>query len=469
MTWEVTVRRIVCVLGLALATAAGALASPAVASGNALSVAQSNEPVVASGGKAAGRDLSAGRTPGQAAYDVRLAADASGVTWTGREKISFTNTGDTPLREVYLRLWGNAWDGCKSPVKVSRFDGGTAATPTVNCTAVKVALKKPLRPGQRGSVAFDITMTAPARGEQFGRSGTYSFFGNALPVLAVRDQAGWHLEPDVGIGESYYTLAADFTVRLDHPAGLVVPATGTVTTSRRTTTISKAKQVRDFAWAVGPFKQAVIKSPGGVTIRTSWTNVVTPFAIKDAQTRAAAALEDFGRRFGKYPYGEVDLVLNDNWESFYGMEYPGFVLLIAPPNEEGPVVHELAHQWFYGIVGNNEYADPWLDESFAVYASYIHTGDNQPDCWPGQLDHLITNNMGYWQQTPGWSAYVYSYGGCMLHDLERTLGTKPMAKMLKSYTAAHWYGVATPQAFKAAAQAATTKDLTQFWKDHAIG
>jgi hypothetical protein len=447
------VRRIV-VLGVVLAGLTTGLAAPAAVA----EVAEGNHQV-----------MTAGRTPGQASYDVRLAADASGVTWTGREKISFTNTGDTPLGEVYLRLWGNAWDGCKSPVKVSHFVGGTAATPTVNCTAVKVSLKKPLRPGQRASVAFDVVMTAPARGEQFGRSGAYSFFGNALPVLAVHDQAGWHLEPAVGIGESYYTLAADFTVRLDHPAGMVVPATGTVTSSRRTTTVSKAKQVRDFAWAAGPFQQATTKSPGGITIRTSWTSVVTPFAIKDAQTRAAAALDDFGRRFGKYPYGEVDLVLNDNWDSFYGMEYPGFVLLIAPPNEEGPAVHELAHQWFYGIVGNNEYADPWLDESFAVYASYIHIGDNQPDCWPGRLDHLITNNMGYWQKTPGWAAYVYSYGACMLHDLERTLGTPAMAAMLKSYTKAHWYGVATPQDFKSAAQAATPKDLTQFWKTHAIG
>ncbi|MEV6282582.1 M1 family metallopeptidase [Kribbella sp. NPDC051770] len=424
--------------------------------------------VAVSNHSADGRELTAARTPGQASYDVRLTANATGVTWTGREKISFTNTGDSPLREVYLRLWGNTWDGCKAPVKLSRFEGGTAAAPTVNCTAQKITLTKPLRPGQRSAVAFDLTLTAPQRAERFGRSGKYSFFGNALPVLAVRDQAGWHLEPDVGIGESYYTLAADFTVRLDHPAGLAVPATGTSTTSRGTT-ISKAKQVRDFAWAAGPFKQATTKSPGGITIRTAWTDVVTAAAVKDAQTRAAAAIDDFGRRFGTYPYGEVDLVLNDNWESFYGMEYPGFVLLIAPPNEEGPVVHELAHQWFYGIVGNNEYADPWLDESFAVYASYIHTGDNQPDCWPGRLDHLITSDMGHWKTVPGWSAYVYSYGACMLHDLERTLGTKPMAAMLKAYTKANWYGVATPRAFKAAAQAATTKDLTQFWKDHAIG
>ncbi|TWD81876.1 peptidase M1-like protein [Kribbella amoyensis] len=409
------------------------------------------------------------RAPGDAAYDVRLRADATGTNWTGRERITFANTSDVPLTEVWLRLWGNAWDGCASPVEVSRFAGGKAATPTVNCTAVKVTLTKPLRPGKKTTVAFDVTMTAPDRAERFGRSGKYRFFGNALPVLAVRDQAGWHLEPDVGIGESYYTLASDFVVRLDHPAGLSVPATGVATRHGSTSTVSVAKQVRDFAWAAGPFQQSTTKTPAGTTVRTWWTDVVKPAAVADARTKGAAALDDFGRRFGKYPYGEVDLVLNDNWESFSGMEYPGFVLLVAPPDEEGPVVHELAHQWWYGIVGNNEYADPWLDESLAVYSSYLHWGDSQEDCWNGPLEHAISNDMGYWKQHgPGWSAYVYSYGACMLADLERVLGSPAMAKMLKDYAKAHWYGVSTPAAFKAAAQAATSKDLTAFWKDHGI-
>jgi hypothetical protein len=412
------------------------------------------------------------RGPGQAQYDVQLTSDATGRTWTGRQSIAFTNTTGKPLAEIYLRLWGNAWDGCKAPVKLSRFEGGAPGTPTVNCTALKVTLTKKLAPGKRSAIAFDLAMTAPERLERFGRAGVYSFFGNALPVLAVHDQAGWHLEPDLAIGESYYTLAADFAVRLRHPATVQLPATGITSTAgqgKTVTTTSIAKQVRDFAFAAGPFKQSVVTSPGGVKVRTWWTGTVTAAAVADARTKSVAAIDDFSRRFGPYPYGEIDLVLNDKWVSFSGMEYPGYVLLIAPPGEEGPVVHELAHQWWYGIVGNNEYADPWLDEAFATYSSYLHWGDAQPGCWPGQLDARITNDTGFWKKYgPGWSQYVYTYGACMLADLQRYIGTPAMEKLMKSYAKSHWYGVSTPGDFKSAAEAATPRDLAPFWTSHQL-
>lgn len=176
---------------------------------------------------------SVARGPGKAQYEVRLASDATGRTWTGRQRIAFTNTTAQPLREIYLRLWGNSWDGCKSPVKVSGFEGGTPGQLTVNCTALKVKLAKTLAPGQRTAIGFDLAATAPDRPERFGRSGAYTFLGNVLPVLAVHDQAGWHLEPDLGVGESYYTLAADFAVRLEHPAALHAPATGVTSAERR--------------------------------------------------------------------------------------------------------------------------------------------------------------------------------------------------------------------------------------------
>jgi hypothetical protein len=403
--------------------------------------------------------------PGEPQYEVQLTSDATGVTWTGRERVTFTNTSSAPLSEVYLRLWGNAWDGCGSPpVKVSHFSGGTPGTPTVACTALRVVLTNPVAPGQQASVAFDLTITAPNRAEKFGRSGAYSYFGNALPVLAIRDAAGWHLEPDVGIGESYYALAADFAVRLNHPATLQVPATGTLSAGLIT-----AKQVRDFAWAAGPFQQTEVTSPGGVKVRTWWTSVVTPAAVAAARTKGIAAIDDFGRRFGAYPYGERDLVLNDKWGAFSGMEYPGFVLLAAPPYADSAAVHEVAHQWWYGIVGNNEYADPWLDEAFATYSTDLFAGDSQPGCWPDTLPEAITNSMGYWKTRPTtWGNYVYTLGACMLHDLERLIGTAAMATMLRSYTRSHWYGISTPAAFKQAAQSATSLDLTTFWTTHTI-
>jgi hypothetical protein len=393
------------------------------------------------------------RVPGVPSYDVDLTGSADGTTWSGRESVAFTNTSAESLPEIYLRLWGNV-HGCKAVV----IKIGVA---TGDCTVVKVPLAEPLAPGKRTSVAFDVTMTAPNRLDRFGRSGDYSFFGNALPVLAVRDDTGWHLEPDVGIGESFYTVAADFRVQLTHTGNLVVPATGVTTDG-----VTIAKQVRDFAWAAGPFTTSEVTSPSGTKVRTWATSTVGLSAVVDARTKALAAVDDFGRRFGAYPYGELDLVLNDRWTAFSGMEYPGFVLLISSGS---PVVHEVAHQWWYGIIGNNEFADPWLDEAFATYATDLHEGNHRAGCWPRSLPIAITSPMSYWQSHPAsYGPYVYTYGACMLHELERLIGSPAMARLLTTYARSHWYGVATPTAFKAAAQAVSTTDLTPFWTSHGI-
>jgi aminopeptidase N len=64
------------------------------------------------------------------------------------------------------------------------------------------------------------------------------------------------------------------------------------------------------------------------------------------------------------------------------------VLLISPGS---PVVNEMAHQWWYGIIGNNEYADPWLDEAFATHAADLHEGNHRSGCWARSLPTAITN------------------------------------------------------------------------------
>ncbi|MEU4232556.1 hypothetical protein AB0F17_50365 [Nonomuraea sp. NPDC026600] len=59
-------------------------------------------------------------------------------------------------------------------------------------------------------------------------------------------------------------------------------------------------------------------------------------------------------------------------------------------------------------------------------------------------------------------------GKCALHDLRRLIGTSTMQTLLHDYATAHWYGISTVTDFKAAAQAATTVDLTSFWTTHRI-
>lgn len=206
-----------------------------------------------------GRRAEPAGTPAAAVYVAELAGDSSGGGWSGHERVTFGNASAEPLHEVFLRLWGNAHGGCTAPsVTVTHLAGATAGDLSVGCTALRIALPAPLGHGRRHTVGFDLTIRAPERtddADRFGRHGAYSYFGNALPVLAVRDTTGWHLDPFTDTGESFYTLAADFTVVLDHPAALGVPATGSSSdspgASGRTVTTATARKVRDFAWAAG--------------------------------------------------------------------------------------------------------------------------------------------------------------------------------------------------------------------------
>ncbi|MFF7990883.1 M1 family aminopeptidase [Kitasatospora xanthocidica] len=414
------------------------------------------------------------RTPAAPGYTVNLTSDASGGSWSGHESVTFSNASPTPLTEVYLRLWDNAHGSCPStPITVTNVTGGTPAPLSVNCTALKVTLPAPLAQGQSGTVGFDLGITVPSGADRFGHDGAYNFLGNALPVLAIRDAAGWHLDPYTDNGESFYSVAADFTVTLDHPTGLLVPATGTSVdtpgAAGRTVTKATASKVRDFAWGAGPFTRISGTSAAGVKVNVYSVSGISAADSKSMLTTATSAVDAHAQRFGAYPYGELDAVIDNNFW-FGGMEYPGFVLDLVSTTA---LTHEIGHQWFYGIVGDDEYNGPWLDEAFTDYATDLALGKTGNGCWNSvswaSSAEKITNSMAYWDANSSrYSTVVYGYGKCALHDLRRTIGDSAMTTLLRGYAQAHWYGVSTTAEFKAAAQAASTVDLTSFWSQHRI-
>ncbi|MET9466432.1 M1 family aminopeptidase [Streptomyces sp. NPDC006544] len=414
------------------------------------------------------------RTPAAPAYTVNLSSNASGTGWTGHESASFTNASATPLGEVYLRLWDNYHGTCSAmPITVTNVTGGTAGALSVGCTALQITLPTPLAQGQSATIGFDLGITVPSGADRFGHDGAFNMVGNALPVLAVRDGAGWHLDPYTNNGESFYALASDFNVTLDHPTSLLVPATGasvdTPGTSGRTVTTATATKVREFAWAAGPFSKISGTSAAGTPVNIYSVSGISAADSQSMLTTAKSAVDAHSARFGAYPYGELDAVIDNNYW-FGGMEYPGFVLDLVSTTA---LTHEIAHQWWYGIVGDDEYTSPWLDESFTDYATDLAQNKTGASCWNSvswaSSAEKITNSMAYWDaHSSRYSTVVYGYGKCALHDLRRVLGDTVMAKLLKDYATSHWYGVSTTAEFKAAAQAATTTDLTSFWSTHRI-
>ncbi|WP_214320380.1 M1 family metallopeptidase [Nonomuraea sediminis] len=423
---------------------------------------------------AAAHAADATRTPGSPSYTVTLTSNSSGTTWTGHESVAFTNLSADPLTEVYLRLWDNYHGSCPStPITVTNVTGGTPSPLSVSCTALKITLPAPLAQGQGGSVGFDLGIVVPSGADRFGHDGAYNFIGNALPVLAVRDGAGWHLDPYTNNGESFYQLASDYSVTLDHPSSLLVPATGTSVdtpgSAGRTITTATASHVREFAWGAGPFTKTTGTTSTGVTVNVYRVSGISSGSANSMMNTAKNALVAHAGRFGAYPYGEVDVVLDNNFW-FGGMEYPGFILDLVSSTA---LAHELAHQWWYGIVGDDEYNTPWLDESFADYSTDLYRNISGTNCWNSvtwsSSAERISNSMAYWDaHSSRYGTVVYTYGKCALHDLRRLIGSSTMQTLLHDYAASHWYGISTVADFKAAAQAATTVDLTSFWTTHRI-
>jgi hypothetical protein len=414
------------------------------------------------------------RTPAAPSYTVSLSSNTSGTVWTGHESAAFTNASSTALSEVYLRLWDNYHGTCSSmPITVSNVTGGTAGALSVGCTALKIDLPTPLAQGQTATIGFDLGITVPSGADRFGYDGAFSLIGNALPVLAVKDAAGWHLDPYTNNGESFYSLSADFSVALDHPSTLLVPATGTSVdtpgSSGRTITTATASKVRDFAWAAGPFSKISGTSTAGTPVNVYSVSGISSADAQSMLTTAKSAVDSHASRFGAYPYGELDAVIDNNFW-FGGMEYPGFVLDLVSTTA---LTHEIGHQWWYGIVGDDEYNSPWLDEAFTDYSTDLALSKTGTGCWNSvswaSTAEKITNSMAYWDaHSSRYSTVVYGYGKCALHDLRRVLGDSVMAKLLKDFATSHWYGVSTTSEFKAAAQAATSTDLTSFWTQHRV-
>ena len=156
------------------------------------------------------------------------------------------------------------------------------------------------------------------------------------------------------------------------------------------------------------------------------------------------------------------------------MEYPQIVFTIADPVY---VSHELAHQWWFGIVGDDQYRSPWLDESFATWAETLPFGQirqcDGPYSWPYKSAR-ISNSMTYWSSHNDAYWVIYDQGACALADASDHLGFAHFVDALRAYAADHWFGITTTGDFKsairkAAGKYAPTWDVDAYFRTWRIG
>jgi hypothetical protein len=187
--------------------------------------------------------------------------------------------------------------------------------------------------------------------------------GSFFPVLPWEPGVGWATEPPTSaFAETSTAPAADITATVTVPPGLGVLATGTTTGPGQWS----ATAVPDFALSVGRFTtaSATVAAPRPVQVTVG---VASGIAESPSLylSRITAALADFSRRYGAYPWPSYTMAVTPDLRG--GIEYPMHVFQ-GPGSAGRTTPHEVAHMWFYGLVGNDQGRDPWLDESLATWA-----------------------------------------------------------------------------------------------------
>lgn len=351
-------------------------------------------------------------------YTLTASLDPEAMTLTCTLDVDYVNPAGQALGEVLFHLYPNAfseeswapfasWERDMaypegfSPggIRIERLAvDGQAVDPAISGAQrdlLTVALPAPLDVGGRARIEMDYRVTIPRCEGRFGYGENTVNLTNCYPVACVWEDGAFDLDGYAAVGDPFYSDLANYQAVLSMPASYQAAFTGMAAAEelvgdRRVYTVS-APGVRDFAWIASPNFLTRSARVDGVQI-TSYTVSGEGSAALDV---AKAALRAYNRRFGRYPYPTYSVVACD----FYigGMEYPNLVMIDQSlyhqeraETLEFVVAHETAHQWWYQMVGNDEVAEPWLDESLTNYSALLYYLDTQgPEAFEAAYEKFV--------------------------------------------------------------------------------
>jgi hypothetical protein len=458
-------------------------------------------------------------SPRNANYDIDVTLDPATRTLTGSEVITWRNTGNLPAYSIRLHLYWNAFRNTNSTwLKQRQLAGDTpladAAEDDFGYTQVatlvalnddgttkedlkpafryispddqntddrslaSAALTTAINPGETLRLRVTWTGRFPKNFNRTGVIGNYFFVSQWFPKLGVFEAGGWTAHQFFANSE-FYSDFGRYDVRMTVPSGWVLGATGReqsrADAGGQTTHRYVQDDVHDFAWTTSPDfieRSQRFEHPGLPPVDMRLLLQPEHASLADRHfTGTAAALRYYGEWFGPYPYGHLTIVDPAFQSDSGGMEYPtlftGGTRWLSPRGSNDPeyvVLHEAGHQFWYGMVANNETERGWLDEGLNEFSdSRVQAEALQPNYYverffggfipwqyrdiplkratdtnwmntyrrQGDRDALSTPTYGLW---PGsHQAQSYHKTALMLHTLERKHTWEVMQKVLSTF------------------------------------
>lgn len=438
--------------------------------------------------------------PAAQRYFIRATVFPWNRTVKGASTILFRNTWGVAQEKIYFHLYPNAPDfrraGGMGEIVEVFYDGvnSTYTEGLVDGTVVEISLPTPLGPGEEANITILFELRLPVKQDRYGMYGDVIALGNWYPIIAAYDGDGWHLEPYYTDGESFYFEAALYDVTIKIPSSFIVAATGVRESAQieggwRVERWVATLPVREFACMASP-RYKVSSAEARIGARRvkvysyyfpehqTWGEVALEAAVR--------SLELFSRLYGEYPYPEYRVCESYGW--FGGMEYPMLVMIssrLYAPNRrdvmEMVVAHETAHQWWYGLIGNNEGGEPFMDEAFAEYSGIVYfeftygRGEFERQFLRfvrrpfysyiarRGVDYPLTSSVWDFPDSYAYYANIYEKGALVLHYLRWILGDDRFFEGLREVYRRYRFGIVHIEDFITVMETVAGRDLGWFY------
>ncbi len=394
-----------------------------------------------------------------------------------------------------------------------------------NTTALVIPLPTALAPGESVTVELQLVLALPAKKGRWGQWNGVTTLAQWLPVVAVYEAdddahgpdaakqhhvtRGWQPAPFIPWHQPFYNEAGIYSARITLPGDQKLACSGVIADSKnvadglQTHTIAPIC-LRDFALICSAHFQEHFGQAGATRIRVLALPEHEFYAKKIVDT-VAEALPAYNRWFGAYPYPQFTVV--EAYFGWNGNECGSLVMIdnrmfgmphVAHNYIDYLVSHELCHQWWYGVVGTNGYAETWMDEGLATYFSHRLVNqkvgrDSKLLDYPSNLEWLPNiaredfRNYGYLgvrargqifptvQEMPKYghlvnlSAYAYDRGSKIVGMIEERLGEAAFLDFMRVVYHKYQYRILRVAAFQRELEAYTGHSWEDFFRHWLYG
>jgi hypothetical protein len=430
-------------------------------------------------------------------YHMSAEYDPATQTIKGVQTVTWTNPGAQPVQDLYLHMYPNAFsskkttfmqesggklrsdkaiDGSFGSIELTSIkteDGLDLSTRTKyvqpdddnvhDHTLLQVLLPSSIAPGGKTTFSTTFTVKLPFAFARMGVADDFVMAGQWFPKIAVYEPAGtrgrtaegWNLHQYHGNSEFYADFGI-YDIKIKVPTAYTVAATGfpikpPLDDGKTRTYQFYADDVHDFAWAASPqfkYYEEKFSAPNLPGVKIKLYLDPKHDALKTRYFYAAKrALARYSQWYGTYPYSTLSIVVPpESGNGAGGMEYPTLITAWGASNDkpdlelERVVVHEIGHQFWYGLVATNEFEEAWLDEGFTSYSE-----DRVMEAEYGVKANLavessyITSPQSLQQNAWDYKSHseyadnVYTRGKLVLRAIEQQVGRDKMDRILRTY------------------------------------